>query len=124
MRKAIDLGRDFYALSNVMDFDHVVTVHDDGTVSDDESGLYAPDVYMDSDLTVTVTPGWELLNGYSGQDRYSGPVMHESEFIGGGMARDILSEPGEYVAVIVYSLDTEDDGDDIAGWAVARWIGE
>jgi hypothetical protein len=28
--------------------------------------------------------------------------MHPSEFIGGGMARDILAEPGTYVAVAAY----------------------
>lgn len=112
-------------LSAHMDFDRVIVVHDDGTVSD--SDRYAPEVYAEDDGTTFLSAGWELLNGYSGQYGYSGPVMHSSEFIGGRMADDILSEPGEYVALVVYGLgDQAEDSDDDAphGWAVARWIGE
>ena len=35
--------------------------------------------------------GWQPVTGYSGQHGYSGPVMHASEYLGGGMARDLLS---------------------------------
>lgn len=104
------------ALNSIMEFDHVIRVRDDGSVTD-EPGLYAPDVYSEDDGSVTIGgTGWGLLNGYSGQESYSGPVMHPSEYIGGGMARDILAEPGVYVAVVVsdYS-DGETDG-----WAVLR----
>jgi hypothetical protein len=67
-------------------------------VTDAGTDVYAPTLYddeLDSDR-------WELLDGYSGQYGYSGPVMHPSEFIGGGMARDILATPGTYVAVAAY----------------------
>lgn len=108
------------ALTDIMEFDHVIRVHEDGTITD-ERGVFAPSLYdgeLDSDR-------WELLNGYSGQDRYSGPIMHPSEYIGGGMERDIRSTPGVYVSLVAYSYDGEDDrleeeGPDVDGWAVAK----
>jgi hypothetical protein len=86
------------ALSDLMEFDHPITVHEDGTVTDGPANLYAPNLY-DDELD---SSEWELLNGYSGQQSYAGPIMHPSEFIGGGMARDILATPGTYVAVAAY----------------------
>jgi hypothetical protein len=95
----------------IMNFDHVVRVHDDGTVTD-EPHAYAPEL-CDGEIVGT---GWTLLDGYSGQYGYAGPIMHASEYIGGGMARDILATPGVYVALVDYpSDDSEPDG-----WAVAR----
>lgn len=103
-------------LNAIMEFDHVVRVHDDGTVTA-EDGIYGPNL-LDDDLD---GPGWTLLDGYSGQDRYSGPIMHDSEFIGGQMAEDILSEPGVYVVIATYySPETDDDDLVCEGWAVAR----
>lgn len=97
-------------LNDVMQFDHVVQVHDDSMISDDLAA-YAPELHDGR-----VSEGWSLLNGYSGQYSYAGPVMHASEFIGGVMARDILSEPGIYVAVVNYASD----GGEPDGWAVAK----
>lgn len=63
---------------------------------------------------------WTLLDGYSGQYGYSGPVMHRSELIGGRMALDILSTPGIYVALeVVGNTDNWPDTEPI-GWVVAR----
>lgn len=106
-------------LNDLMQFDHVIEVHEDGTVTE-PSGIYAPDVY-DHDTDNPAVEGfrddkWELLNGFSGQYSYSGPVMHPSEYIGGGLARYILETPGIYVAVVVRDIGNDDD----AGWAVAR----
>lgn len=104
-------------LNSVMDFDHVIIVHGGDVVTDAE-GIYAPflhDGELDSDE-------WELLDGYSGQHGYSGPVMHNSEFIGGGMARDILATPGTYVAIIAHWTGEDESEDDVEGWAVARLI--
>ncbi len=101
-------------LNDLMSFDHVVTVHDDGTVTDGPVGVYAPELY-DGEI---LADGWELLDGYSGQDRYSGPIMHASEYVGGRMARDILETPGVYVALVDYPVD----GDEPDGWAVARRV--
>lgn len=115
-------------LNDVMEFDHPVRVHPDGTVTDAGEGIYAPtlcDDQLDGDA-------WELFTaGYSGQDRYSGPIMHDSEYIGGGLERDILAAPGVYVA-IVSSYSTGPDGEEagdtdtedyVEGWAVARLKG-
>jgi hypothetical protein len=103
-------------LNTFMEFDHVIKVNEDSTVE------YAPmvqyptltDDELDSDR-------WTLLNGYSGQFRYSGPVMHNSEYIGGRLAEDILEQPGYYVAIPAYWTEVP-DGDilpDIEGWAIA-----
>jgi hypothetical protein len=125
-------------LNSVMEFDHVIRVNADGTVTDRVEG--AP--YFDDALTCYLTDpetyhweteinlpdGWTLMNGYSGQYSYSGPEMHQSEYIGGRMARDILETPGDYVALIVradcgYTQEfcTEESGCDCepSGWAVA-----
>jgi hypothetical protein len=101
-------------LNGVMEIDHVIRVGDDGSVTDAD-GVYAPDVYEDDGELLPVGSGWSLLDGYSGQDRYSGPIMHASEYIGGRMASDILETPGLYVAVVVYPLDDSEPD----GWAVA-----
>lgn len=106
-----------------------IEVHADGSITS-TTGIYAPEVYDENvhpdGLATHVDPDdWEFLNGYSGQDRYSGPVMHASESIGGRLERDILDTPGIYVAVVVECLTDPDDPDrteDIepAGWAVLR----
>lgn len=111
-------------LNDAMPFDHVIRVHANGSVTD-EPGIYAPELYESE-----VSPGWTLLSGYSGQYGYSGPIMHPSEYIGGGMARDILAEPGVYVALADFGTCGEDceecggqggcDEPSADGWAVAR----
>jgi hypothetical protein len=118
----IDLSKDAYALNKVMEFDHPIRVNADGTVTPSVPGVYAPECHDEEGAERPyLSPGWEFVDGYSGQQGYSGPVMHSSEFIGGGMARDILAAPGVYVAVVVYWLSDEDeDSDDMAGWAVVR----
>lgn len=120
------------ALNDKMEFHHVVQVHADGSVTDGPAGLYAPEVYVELDADgqmvslnpndIQIDKGWTLLNNYSGQQGYPGPIMHDSEYIGGGMERDILAEPGIYVAVTVIGLrpDGEQRDDDLVGWAVAR----
>lgn len=98
-------------LNDVMEFDHVIQVHDDGSITE-PGGIYAPNL-VDDELD---SADWRLLNGYSGQYGYSGPIMHNSEYIGGRMEREIRSTPGLYVAVVSYYLDGEIDAE---GWAVA-----
>lgn len=112
-------------LSDVMEFDHVIRVNGDGTVTE-PNGISEPDVYWSNGTHNLEGDGWSLMNGYSGQDRYAGPVMHSSEFIGGRMADDILSTPGYYVAMVVDAIDCDDhdspddcDCDRNVGWAVA-----
>lgn len=100
-------------LNDQMEFDHVIQVHEDGSVTD-APGMYAPDLH-DGEIGDS---RWEFFTtGYSGQDRYSGPIMHSSEYIGGQLERDILATPGFYVAVVDYPSD---DGEP-DGWAVLRY---
>lgn len=120
-------------LNEIMEFDHIVTVNEDGTVTDsDRNDYFDLRVYKGDDDqwhdSLELPEGWSLMNGYSGQYGYSGPIMHPSEYIGGGMERDILEAPGHYVALTVeadcgYTEEfcTEDAGCDCfpAGWAVA-----
>ena len=111
--------RDADALNSIMEFDCPITVHEDGTVTHAPDSVYAPDLY-DDELS---GDGWDLMDGYSGQYGYSGPIMHPSEFIGGGMARDILSEPGTYVAVAAYWSPTCDHcGAEVYQDAAGAWV--
>lgn len=117
-------GRGYLALSDLMDFDRPIVIGEDGTITDAPSSVRAPELW---DGALDSPREWEMMNGYSGQHGYAGPVMHDSEFIGGGMARDILETPGTYVALVSYYFpeDGEDDDDGetiIEGWAVARLI--
>jgi hypothetical protein len=127
-------------------------VHADGSVTDAEPGIYAPEVMPDyaekgEDYISGYPFGydyetgqpkrgaeWQLMRGYTGQYMSAGSAhMHDSEFIGGRMERDILANPGLYVAVVLnwpcdtyYGCDGPDqetgemcDADHVEGWAVA-----
>lgn len=127
-------------LNAEMEFYHIIRVEEDGTVSDSPLDTYvegAVGMYLADDAAerweddFNLPEGWELMNGYSGQQGYSGPVMHSSEFIGGGMARDILEAPGDYVALPVecdcggIRCDIEVGCDcEPAGWVVMRKLAE
>jgi hypothetical protein len=97
-------------LNDRMAFDHVIQVLPNRVVVD-RADIYAPSLYDG----VLDGSGWSLLDGWSGQDGYAGPIMHPSEYIGGGMARWILDNPGVYVALVNW----DNDSDDADGWAVA-----
>lgn len=122
-------------LNDIMEFDHPVRVEADHTVTSGVPGVYAPEsvIQIDEDgqiedgaeaawLESLRNAGWEPLDGYSGQYRYSGPIMHPSEFIGGRLADDIVAKPGVYVVVSVECLGPNEDSDpeEPAGWAVLR----
>lgn len=111
-------------LSDAMEFDHPIRVHDDGSISDVDN-VYAPDMHNGE---LESNTGWRLISGWSGQYNYSGPVMHDSEFIGGALAKHILETPGIWVAVVCY-WDAEDcqcvadgyrscDTDNVEGWGL------
>lgn len=119
-------------LNEIMSFDHVIEVRADGTISR-PGGIYAPEIYVGTDadgqilasdeavmLEGVKSQGWELLTGYTGQHGYNGPVMHPSESIGNRMERDILTEPGLYVALVVEVLNDDDTDNEPAGWVVAH----
>lgn len=96
-------------LNDIMEIDHVIEVTDSGEIIE-RGDVYAPDLH-DSQLDDDT---WSLMNGYSGQYGYSGPIMHSSEFVGGRMERDIRDTPGLYVSLVDYLSDGEPEG-----WAVA-----
>jgi hypothetical protein len=109
-------------LNALMEFDHPIRVHADGSVSDGLANVYAPSL-MDEHLD---SPDWEFFStGYTGQYGYRGPIMHDSEFIGGRLADDILAAPGIYCAVVAdwSPEDGAEDGDNFEGWAVVRLKG-
>lgn len=121
-----------------------IEIHADGSITD-RPDVHSPLVYWEDvhpdgmwrkstwhsgheRIPPTAPDGWEFIDGYSGQEGYSGPVMHHSEYVGGAMERDILAEPGVYTAVVVDCLTDDDYPDGVpedveiepAGWAVLR----
>ena len=105
---------------NDMEFDHVFTLHPDGSITEPKD-VWAPDVYDDPDGDIIIDGrGWRALTGMTGQDRYHGAVMHQSEFIGKGIA-DYLQElaadePQTFTVVVVRDADGDLDAAD--GWAI------
>ena len=102
------------------DFDSVMFSDGGGTLT------YSPEPTPclmhdpEHDVLVDGTPykeqtDWQVLTGYTGQYGYNGPVMHESEYLGGRLLEDIKSNRGHYVCLVV---DDMDDLDSPAGWAV------
>jgi hypothetical protein len=112
------------SLDDILDFNNPpVRVHPDGTLTTET--LYAPESFDmgedDADVIGQArSAGWELVTGYSNQHGYSGPVMHTSEYIGGGMARAVLATPGVYAVATVD--DANNDGYPI-GWVLMRKVG-
>jgi hypothetical protein len=108
-----------------VEFESPFEVTEDGRVIP-AHGVYAPELF-DEELSPAGT--WDFITGYSGQDRYSGPIMHNSEYLGGGMARDTLGWPGTYCLVAAY-WSCDDSCTDPAiceaehpyqeGWALVR----
>lgn len=110
-------------LTEQMEFDHVIEVLTGGTTRE-RLDISAPELWGASGKPEEVE-GWELLNGYSGQDRYAGPIMHNSEQLAGGIADEIRSTPGVYVALLCQWMPESEDEDEeivVEGWAVARKI--
>lgn len=105
-------------LNRWVDFDSPFRVDIDGNVTT-ASGIHAPAVYhVEGEREPEVDgTGWEFVDGYSGQHGYSGPVMHASEQLAGGIARDVLADPGVYVVTVVEDLD---DMDNPAGWVLLK----
>ena len=136
-------------LNAFMTIDHVVHVHSDGRVTDnDTQGIYAPEITCDysgpfaaaqisrehiADMVASVkAQGWTLSAGWSGAylTRGDDPIMHASEFIGGALADHIRETPGYWVALSVELYPSESDPEhesnggngesDAAGWVVAH----
>ena len=107
-------------LNGAIELDSSFIVNDDGTL--ELSGNFAPDVWgeqghadpvVEDDFAPDVWgqqgQGWEFFSrGYTGQHGYNGPEMHQSEYLGGRLADDILATPGEY-AVVGVNYDCDED---------------
>jgi hypothetical protein len=117
-------------LNEIMEMDHVIRVRTDGTIDDHVTGEYAPEVNVNTDANGQISAAddaemiagiesqdWEVLNGWSGQYGYSGPIMHASEYVGGDLERHIRETPGLYCVSVVETLD---DDDEPAGWIIMR----
>jgi hypothetical protein len=111
-------------LHKIMEFDHVVRVRDDGTVTTQGTiGVYAPEPYIEysgpfkeaqiSDdqeraLVAWVKgQGWDVLTGWALGGGLV--IMHASQFIGGSLADHIRETPGYWVKVYVDIHPGEDD---------------
>lgn len=101
-----------------IEFDSVIQVHADGSTTE-RHDIFAPECYFDGNMGIDFAGDtrWEAITGYSGQDRYSGPIMHESEIFAGPMAESVLASPGIYTLVVVTDLDDEEHP---AGWAALK----
>ncbi len=98
-------------LQRIAEFDHPFTVTAAGALADAPAGIYAPNVWHDETTDIDMEGAedkWEALTDYTGQHGYSGAVMHASEYLGGGIARDILDTPGVYVVVVVNVLPEDE----------------
>jgi hypothetical protein len=88
-------------------------------------GIYGPEgVTVDRDTLepLDLDSEWEIIGGYSADHSW---IMHESQFIGGALAADLLANPGTYVVTTVdVETDPEDEDEDTcAGWAILKWQG-
>ena len=73
------------------------------------------------DLNGALPEGWHAITGFSGQYGYPGPIMHDSEYVGGDMARALFGggEPREYVMAYCDWLPEDEDGDmECEGWVI------
>lgn len=121
---------------NAQEFDQVFQITEGG-VLDGPAGIYAPEsVENDSEHDILVdgvpkrgltSTGWQALEGYTGQYGYDGAVMHDSEFIGGHLANDMIEMSATYEAEGTPLLWTkvlasyEEEGEDeiqYEGWVI------
>jgi hypothetical protein len=113
-------------LVNAVEFDHPFTIRDGAVV--DVPGVWAPTAtsveredgtWSEAELD---SADWTLVShGWTGQDSYSGPTMHNSEFIGERIAERLAELAEDYRAFAVLAVDCEDlTGErELDGWVVA-----
>lgn len=93
------------SLSQALDFDRIIKITSNGEIDTEaRCGHHAPEI-IDPAPYELAHDGWSLItSGLTGQDSYSGPWLHNSEVIEGGVARAILAhaqnhQGGYYVAI-------------------------
>lgn len=121
-------------LDTLAEFDRVFRINPDGTLDFPDTALrehWAPERVEDDVVDGDPDSPWKLVNGFSGQYGYAGPVMHSSECLGGGMADHVLGTPGLYVVMEAYVSqersglgDDEYDEDEPAGWVLLHQPGD
>lgn len=124
IRDAVDLA-DPDDLNKAVEFDSPFEVLPDGSIVPHVRRRHAPNTYhVEGESKPEIDgQGWEFVDGFSGQYRYSGPVMHASEQLSGGMADHVLATPGIYVLCVVEVLpDEDDDQPEPAGWVLLRAV--
>ena len=91
--------------------------------------MYRVDGEEDWQYDPAALGGWSTFSdGASGQYGYDGPILHPSEFLGGGLAKKVLTTPGTYVLVDVSYQEEEEFDDegyvildyDPSGWVVLK----
>lgn len=124
-------------LDDALEIDHPVWVTPLGTWQDvprDLPAVHAPEIALDLDndgqlllnaddevRRIATSAGWDVLDGYSGQYGYRGPIMHASEFVSGRLEDDIMAEPGVYVVTTVECVTLDGDREETpAGWVALR----
>lgn len=87
--------------------------------------INGPSVYFvegdGPDIEIDSRDDWEPVDGWSGQYRYSGPIMHPSEYLGGAMARYVLENPGIYCVTEVIDMEEDpEESSDPIGWILLK----
>ena len=84
--------------------------------------LYRENEDEDWQIDENAIRGWKTFSdGASSQYGYDGPILHDSEFLGGGLAKKIINTPGTYVLVEALYEDPEaEDGYDRSGWTILK----
>jgi hypothetical protein len=118
-----DDGRPARPINDVMQFEGVVQVHPDGSLTERDD-LHAPELMQykgDDDVwrEDLSGEGWSLLTGWTGQYGYRGPMMHASEYLGGRLAEHVLGNPGLYVLLVPSVVDPDDEDAQADSWAIA-----
>ena len=94
-------------------------------VESDSREFWVPEVLNSATDDIYIEgEGWEALKGFSGQHAYNGAVLHPSEYMGGGLARHMLENPGVYAITEVREEDGTLPDSALIGWVVLRKIEE
>lgn len=132
-------------LNDLMEMEHVIRVEDDGTITENVPGVYAPESVINADWDRygdahvlnehrkefregMKRAGWEMVRPRRAFGTYGDGFMDSAEYIGGFLEEDLRETPGVYVAVVIGVLAQEDDDrydnedPEPYGWTVLRKV--
>lgn len=102
-----------------MEFDTPYSIGADGSVTYNQAAPSPPEYYdntLDGD-------GWEPVNGFSGQQGYKGPVMHNSEVLEGrAIESHLLDNPGTYAVVAAQWENKDEEWADVEPYVTEGWV--